>query len=337
MFKFAKIIAARNGVALKCVIFVLFLCVAGCLQRRCGIDNGAGEGLYCVVDLDNYRLSFLKDIPEGGWTNEYKTRKMVLRKIPHGSFWFQGKALVNIPKSFYIGVFEVTREQFSRITAYVPYELAIEPVSFTRTDGLCRDRPTMPVGGVSWNEVRVTTNDICNVCKEGEREFEKLEHDHDWPNRVDAGGMSVCGILRQRTGRVFDLPTEVQWEYACKAGSSVLSTKDEGHRRLGWSIDVADWGGPKEVGLLEPNGWGLYDMLGNVAEWCRDYYVDDFLKVLNPKETYVGPLSGGDMRLRVVRGGHWQESSVSCTPESRNHMPQDNNFEPYLGFRLVMR
>ena len=304
-----------------------FVCHGNCV-------NNDGP-LYCVVDLDdNCKMKFLDGVPDGGGTHEHRTSKMVFRKIPSGDFMFQGKVKVRIARSFYIGIFEVTRGQFSRITSYTPMELEGENPSWERGRGLCKDRPTRPVGCVSWQEVRVTTNDIDRL--DGELSIRDLARRCDWPKRKEIGEDSVCGILSRRTGRRFDLPTSVQWEYACKAGTTSRYNVDEKKMPFGWCAEAVHVCGPQEVGRLFPNAWGLFDMHGNVSEWCRDYYGEEDDGFVNATNTHAAPLPDANLRARVVRGGWWQQPAVSCSSEARNAIPEGSNFEPYVGFRLVM-
>ena len=137
--------------------------------------------------------------------------------------------------------------------------------------------------------------------------------------------------LSELTGKVFRLPTEAEWEFAARGGNLSQHFRYAGSddvKSVAWYEDVSD-GAPHAVALLAPNELGLYDMCGNVCEWCQDwYYMYDGTAQVNP----VGPESGND---NVVRGG-----SFFCTPNGcRVSTRYDLN--PYertndLGLRLVM-
>jgi formylglycine-generating enzyme required for sulfatase activity len=100
---------------------------------------------------------------------------------------------------------------------------------------------------------------------------------------------------------VYRLPTEAEWEYACRAGSASRFCFGDDETAFGdfaWFKDNSA-GTTHPVGQKKPNGWGLYDMHGNVCEWCQDWYDPDYYKVASPGDP-PGPSSGS---YRVYRGG----------------------------------
>lgn len=242
--------------------------------------------LYLVIDLSggtsakNYPISCLDGVPEGGWTDEYKTTKLVLRRINAGKMP-RTDVNITLTKDYYIGVFEVTQKQYKLVTGSNP--------SYFSGD-------KRPVERVSYNTIRGSSN--------GSK----------WPvsNAVDAS--SFFGKLRARTGLTLDLPTEAQWEYACRAGSSgsygLLSTGKEGTlSTMGWYDDNSG-GTTHDVGWKTPNAWGLYDMHGNVWEWCLDWYASSGYSGTDPK----GASSGS---YRVLRGGGYRRDASDCTASLR--------------------
>ena len=209
------------------------------------------------------------------WTDEYKTTKLVLRKVEAGSFTMgsptnelgrsdgETRHHVTIRKPFYMGVFEVTQKQWELATG-------ARPSFFTNAAAWA----TRPVESVTYLDIRGTSRGT------------------NWPAsaRVDAG--SFLGILRAKTGLDFDLPTEAQWEYACRAGTTTalnsgkdLTAEDacpnlaelarysrNGGNPSTSSSDAS--AGTAKVGSYLPNAWGFYDMHGNVTEWCLDWQAD---------------------------------------------------------------
>ena len=130
----------------------------------------------------------------------------------------------------------------------------------------------------------------------------------------------------------YRLPTEAEWEYACRAGSnSVFCFGDDlDEDMLGeyaWYWDTSNME-THPVGLKKPNAWGLYDMHGNVNEWCQDWYGDYPVgSVTDPK----GPLSG---ERRMNRGGSWGDYRRNCRSASRNYDAPDSKTN-FVGLRLV--
>ena len=135
-----------------------------------------------------------------------------------------------------------------------------------------------------------------------------------WPAHQQVDATSFFGKIRSRTGVTLDLPTEAQWEYACRAGtdSSLNSGKDISN--VGSCAELAEvaryyhdkndgkggYSQHTEVGLYLPNAWGLYDMHGNVAEWCLDWWQDNLSTT-----AVIDPPGRSSGNYRVLRGGSW--------------------------------
>ena len=139
----------------------------------------------------------------------------------------------------------------------------------------------------------------------------------------------------EKAGRGYRLPTEAEWEYACRAGTQTTYSfgDDEGRlREYGWFDEDAVKGETHPVGLKKPNGWGLYDMHGNVWEWCSDWY-DKYPPnaVTDPQ----GPPHGSQRpSQRVFRGGSWNSDASRCQSAGRNYY--DSAYLRTLGFRLAL-
>ena len=266
----------------------------------------ATPATYCVIDLSagakasSYPVSYLASPPSGGFNvDAYKTNKLVLKRIEAGSFKMgaSGTGLydVTLTKSFYCGLFEVTQKQYSLVTGSNPSNFSGD---------------MLPVEKVSYNAIRGSSNGA------------------KWPASSAVDSSSFLGILRARTGINFDLPIEAQWEYACRAGTTTtFSYGDSVNGSYMWYSSNSSSSMTHKVGTKSPNPWGLYDMHGNVWEWCLDWYASSLTGGTDPK----GSSSGA---ARVGRGGGWGDNASSCTSSSRiNGYPSDKatNF----GFRLV--
>jgi len=143
------------------------------------------------------------------------------------------------------------------------------------------------------------------------------------------------GKLSVKTGwpkSKFALPTEAQWEYACRAGSATRYHFGDAESKFGeYAWCRANSGGKTHpVGEKKPNAWGLYDMHGNVWEWCQDWY-DGGYYTHSKKDDPTGPAIGS---IRAFRGGGWAYAAAGCQSASRFHsVPGARSF--YVGLRVA--
>ena len=154
--------------------------------------------------------------------------------------------------------------------------------------------------------------------------------------------MEFCNRLSQRTGRVYTLPSEAQWEYACRAGSTTpfafgatLSAELANYDATSTYGD-----GPKgeyrqqttQVGMFPANAWGLHDMHGNVWEWCLDHWHDSYEGAPSDGRAWLKP-SASEEERRLLRGGSWLNVPRLCRSAYRdgNH-PDARGY--IFGFRV---
>jgi len=136
-----------------------------------------------------------------------------------------------------------------------------------------------------------------------------------------------CARLSEKEGVAYRLPTEAEWEYACRAGATETVTATE-RPDVAWYADNSD-GATHPVALKEPNAWGLFDMLGNVAEWTLDPYAP--YPRVEEDEDPTGPAEGN---TKVVRGGAWRSFAPAVRCAARTGTPTSYQLH-YVGLRVV--
>ncbi len=257
--------------------------------------------LYMIVSLTNVvgtspQIEYIYPgdpnlVTVGPWTNvwfdvtnhtEYKTDKLVLRRVSAGTFKMGGyppTVDTTLTQDFYIGVFNVTEAQWVKVM------------------GGSSTLSEKPKNNTSYNTIRGITNDVPPI---------------NWPSTgFDVSPGSFLGKLRANTGfDDFDLPTEAQWEYACRAGTQSyyndgVSTSDRDNNTnilneiAWWLYNRPDGIAVHPVGQKAANHWGLYDTLGNLWEWCRDWSTNSLPGGTDP----AGPVWGTDRELRGASYG----------------------------------
>ncbi len=200
---------------------------------------------------------------------------------------------VTISKDYYLGVYEVTQAQYEQVLGKNP--------SHFQGDEFKGSSSNRPVELVSWE-------DAVEFCK-------KLS---ELPEEKAAG-------------RVYRLPTEAEWEYACRAGSKSAYSFGESAE----SLDEYAWferNGKVQthpVGEKKANAWGLYDMHGNVWEWCSDWYGE------YPKGVVSDPVGPREGSLRVLRGGSCMDGAANCRSADRLRYRPSKRIN-YYGFRVAL-
>ncbi|MBP5628205.1 formylglycine-generating enzyme family protein [bacterium] len=299
--------------------------LAGELEIRYEYEDVTDEANYLVFNLDDNSLRYSKTAPDLS-DDACRTKELWLRRIEPGTFFMGSPAdefgrhdnetrhQVKLTKAFYIGVFETTQWQYNDITGENP-------------SGFKGD--TRPVETIFYYMLRGS------------------EKGSEWPASPDVDEDSFLGLLRKRSLCNFDIPTEAQWEYACRAGTTTAfnngtdltnDLNDDNLNKLGRYHEnggYEDWNAHAVVGSYLPNAWGLYDMHGNVDETCRDWYREDLgtAFVIDPK----GP-SSSDSSRRASRSGCWYDYPPSCRSAARGGwftFPVVVNTSMH-GFRLVI-
>ena len=294
--------------------------------RVTAIATNHFAGLYMVVDLSRGRTSSYYPVQYTACkpdTNSpaFYTTELWLRRVPAATFQMgygtSGDAApvhnVTLTKDFYCGVVPVTRGQHALIQG---------TPNGSDPDGTYA---RYPVSNISYNALR------------GE----------GWPENPDVEESNTAptvGRLRYRTGLMFDLPTEAQWEYACRAGYAGNTFNDgspysqDGYIPLGWGQKNSNWksgfsGFWWPVAMLKPSKWDFYDFYGNVFELCRDWYG----AYSGNDQTNPGGATSGT--FRVSRGGFYGQHGGALNSYYRRHTSNNNNptkADPDSGYRLVV-
>lgn len=252
---------------------------------------------------------------EGVSNRVWKCDWMVMRKVPAANVtWVMGKNSVfntsagnsranshkvTLTQDYYIGVYPVTRGHVA---------------NFVKRDDE-GDLPYRPMSGMTPTYLRGSSSDGVDWPTQPA----------DDPHRVSQG--SFLGIVRAFTGVQFDLPTDAQWEYACRAGVGTMwnsgSNTSDGADEVCWykvnslyDATNTSSGDTHEVGLKKANNWGCYDFHGNMWEAVLDWRQDALTDAVDP----VGPTSGQNQE-RIWRGGYWGQSYEYCHSGHRNCWP----------------
>lgn len=317
-------------------------------------DNPSGDD-YMVVDLATGVVSYEGLLASQAASNAryntdtYKTTKFVLRKVPA---WGARAALPNAAalsalngyptgmddsndgasssaalknsraywqtaRDYYIGIFPVTQRQYTMLGLS-------NPSHYSGSDNLGNPAWGRPVHKVTWNSLRVAATSPADPVPS-----------------VDSFTGSFLQRLNFRTGLGFDLPTEIMWEIAARAGATTTypwGNDGSSAAKRPYVCGTEDTGGgtkgPLATGVKLPNDWGFFDMIGNILEWCRD---DSSLANLADATDPFAPASA-EAEKRITRGGyHYGEyvSNVQYRPSRRGSADPSSDQYAQYGFRVA--
>ncbi len=275
-----------------------------------------------------------------GLTDEQTTQYATIDRTP-AQLYLQDQTpahKVTITNAFFMGVTEVTKGQFAPFCDDTKYQTECE---------------TNPRGGRGFDLTRPLRYDTGFVDTYS-REFSwrnvgfKQTDQHPVVNVTWGDATAFCEWLSKKEGLTYELPTEAQWEYACRANSTTQFHNGDDPNALVYVDNVADrtahrvFGSWKHVnasdgyvytapvGRFRPNPFGLYDLHGNVSEWCRDHFT------WYTNEDAVDPIGSSDDATRVVRGGKFSSEARLCRSSYR--WPSGiANYSYAIGFRVVRK
>jgi len=305
--------------------------------RSCGVELKPGKKFCtnCGTAVDEQASQAIEPTvsAQSSQIAEQKSALVEMVHIPGGSFQM-GSASERDERpvhtvtlsSFYMGKYEVTQEQWEAV-------MGNNPSNYTSSPAYREVQEKRPVERVRWYDVLVFCNKLS--IAEGLNPAYSISGSTDpstWGNVLTIINFKMFDkvkIVSDSTG--YRLPTEAQWEYAAKGGNgSPGNYKYSGGDNADGVAWYASNSGSKthEVGKKAPNGLGLYDMSGNVMEWCWDFEGN------YTSAAQTDPMGASFGTVRVIRGGGWNASIEGVRSAIRKGIKPDTRLD-YLGFRLV--
>jgi len=268
-------------------------------------------------ELPINQVNFLPDVPGNQPKVLTNSIDMKLVLISKGTFMMgsppdekgseedERRHEVTISRDYHLGMHEVTQAQYKKIMGKNP--------SHFQGDAVAERHPE--------------TNRVVKDVDSANHPVEQVS----WEDAVEFCQRLSALPEEKKAGRVYRLPSEAEWEYACRAGSQMAYSFGSDEKSLvnfGW-YDSNSKGMTHAVGLKKANAWGLYDMHGNVFEWCADWYGE------YPKGSATDPRGPEVGSRRVDRGGCWYFDAVYC--RSAGRFRRGPSFrDDFLGFRVAL-
>lgn len=273
------------------------------------------EGYLFLEDEEDYYIEAVRE----GYVTEVREFRVDWQGLHEMSFDLKPLKLVALDSKVEMGMVPINPGRFKMgFVGKFENERPVHEVSISREFWLGRTEVTqgqfaailelpeqrfvgeeLPVHNISWTDAR----EFCARLTEQERSAGRLPE-----------------------GYVYRLPTEAEWEYACRAGTSRAFSADP--QAMTWHMGSSG-GQAKPVASRLPNPWGLYDMHGNVLEWCLDGFSE------YPEERQVDPLRGKYEKIKVTRGGAWTKPLKFCRSSHRDSWLFGLNM-PDIGFRVAL-
>lgn len=258
--------------------------IAASIATAINAQTDAGK-LEITVNVQGAFLNFVGiGLFSAGRINTDNDNRVIVRKPdPYANNDERPQHRVELTKPFHIGVTEVTQEQWQAVMGSNPSD---------------SKNPHLPVNNISYGDAKAFCAKLSTL-----------------PEEMSAG-------------RSYRLPTEAEWEYVCRAGTRTAynygDSFDNTEIDLGQVLSEYAWfkansDAPQIVAGKQPNQWGIYDLYGNVAEWCEDVYLPSYYGDNPPGQDPTGPATGS---LRILRGGSYMSQPSSCRSSYRGNANQ---------------